>query len=124
MIYWKSEGYKVGEEVCIINMMGFYNPTEKHLTGKIIHSGAKILKVSIPFRDKEKILVFNGKRSCNGVVFGDYYLVYKTLEEYNKTVEKEKKTKELRNYISENLNKLSLDDLNKIKELIDCNNQK
>lgn len=120
MINWKSEGYKVGEEVCIVNRMGFYNPTEKHIVGKVVHSGTKILKVVVPFgENKEKTLVFNGKRSCNGVLFGDYYLVYKTIDEYNKVLDEKEKAENLRDYISKNLNNLSLNALEKIKDVVD-----
>lgn len=119
MVNWKKEGYQVGAEVCIVNKVGFCNPKEIFIKGKVVYAGTKRLKVLIPFGEKEKTLDFNGKRSVNGILFGDYYCVYKSKEEYDKLVADSEKAKELREYISDNLKKISLKDLEALKEVLD-----
>lgn len=120
MLNWKKNGYELGQEVCVVYKVGFYNPKEVFIVGKITYVGTKRLKVVIPFGDnKEKTLDFNGKRSVNGVLFGDYYMVYKTKEEYDEVVAHNEKAKELREYISNNVAKLTLSELEEIKSLMD-----
>lgn len=119
MVNWKKDGYKVGAEVCIVNKIGFYNPKEIFIKGKVTYVGTKRLKVLIPFGEKEKTLDFNGRRSVDGILFGDYYCVYKTEEEYKQIVADIEKAKELREYISDNLKNISLKDLEQIKEVLD-----
>lgn len=118
MLNWKKEGYKVGEEVCIVNNFGVYNQSSKIIEGIVVYTGTKRLKVSIKDGDKEKILDFNGRRSVNGLFFGDYYLVYKSKDEYEKLVQEKEEMEEARKYIKDNLDKLSLAQLTEIKSLI------
>ena len=119
MINWKLEGYKVGDEVCIINKVGIYTVKDKFIVGKVIHAGTKILKVTIPLGDKETVLIFNGRRSCNGVSFGDYYLVYKTIKEYKQVITEREKVENLKVYITRSLNDLPLHLLKEITDMID-----
>lgn len=119
MCNWKKEGYEVGKEVCIVNNFGIYNQSSKIIEGKIVYVGTKRLKVAIPFGDKEKILDFNGKRSVSGLLFGDYYFVYKDKEEYDKVIKEKEDIENARKYIKDNLNKLSLEKLNDIISIID-----
>lgn len=120
-INWKKEGFLVGEDVLIINVIGFYDTKKEFITGKVIYVGTKRLKVSIQELDKEKILDFNGKRSVNGCLFGNYYLVYKSKEEYEAIVAIEEETSKLIEHINSNIKNLSLSKLRKISKIIDSN---
>lgn len=119
MCNWRKEGYEVGKDVCVVNHFGVYSQSSKLIKGKVVYVGTKRLKVSIPFGDSEKILDFNGKRSVSGLLFGDYYLVYKNKEEYEKEVKEKEDIEKARTFIKDNLNKLSLEKLNEIISIMD-----
>ena len=120
MLNWKLEEYEAGDKVCIINKIGIYNTKEVIIEGEVIYSDDTLLKVVISFEeDSEKTLDFDDRRICNDSSFGNYYLVYKTIEEYNQTVIEKEKIENLKVYITRNLNDMPLDILKNIAELID-----
>ena len=119
MINWKKEGYIVGEKVLIVNKFGIYNQKENTIDGVVTYVGTKILKVSIYGTENERILTFNGRRNCSGVVFGDFYAVYKSKEDYDKEVLDKKEMENLTVYITRSLSELDLDTLINIKDNID-----
>ena len=125
MINWKKEGYVVGENVLIVNKFGLYNQRENFIDGVVTYVGTKILKVSILDNENERILTFNGRsltsngRKDNSVAFGDFYIVYKSREAYDKEVSDRKKRDNLKTYITRNLIELDLDTLVSIKDEID-----
>ena len=118
MINWKKEGYKVGEDVFIVDCFG-YKDKKNFLIGKVLYVGTKNMKVSIKDVNRERILLFNGSRVVKGVFWNNYYCVYKSKEEYEQILECDEKASELRKHISDNLKKLSLDQLEDIKKIID-----
>lgn len=117
---WKKEGYKVEDNVCIIGQSVGWTSREIKKSGKVIYVGTKILKVEIDRKDDEpRILTFNGKDYTKGEFFGNYYVLYKTEEDYDNMVKDRKKKILLQDNIIKNINKLSLLELEKIKEIID-----
>lgn len=119
MINWKKEGYILGENVLIVNKFGIYNQRQNLIDGVVTYVGTKVLKVSIYNNENEKILTFNGRKSCSGAVFGDFYVVYKSKEDYDKEVLDREEMENLKVYITRSLSELDLDTLINIKDNID-----
>lgn len=110
---WEKEGYKVGQEVFIVRKGMFTRDISYH-TGTISHIGIKKLVVYI---DSKMQLTFTDDRECAGA-WGDLYTFYNNKEEYEEELAKKKAKNDLIAEIRDNLNKLSMDKLNAILDII------
>lgn len=111
---WKKEGYEVGQTVFIVRKGMFTRDISYH-TGTISHVGTKKLVVDITPKIQ---LTFTDDRECTGDTWGNLYTFYNNKEEYEEELAKKKAKNELIADIKDNLNKLSMDKLNRILDII------
>lgn len=118
MVNWKKEGYSLDSEVFIVKHMGLSNE-KRFIKGKVVYIGTKNMNVSVVEGENERILKFNGSKHAKGSSFGFYYTIYNSEKEYAETVLREEKTAELKKYISDKVQFLSLNELEELKGIID-----
>lgn len=116
MVNWKKEGYQVGQKVFIRSFNGYANKEYPSKKGIVTYVGTKNLKVQMD----EIVYTFNNRRiSFNKYLSGQVYYAYKSKEEYEQIRLEEERSKELRSYIMDNLEKFSLKDLEYIKDFLE-----
>lgn len=115
---WKKEGYKVGQEVFLVRK-GMFTRDISYNTGTISHVGTKKMKINI---DSKIQLTFTDSKECVGYTWGNLYTFYDSKKEYLEEVDKTKAKNDLIAKIKDNLNKLNMDKLNKILDIIEEGN--
>lgn len=106
---WKRQEYKIGDIVCIVKK---YHYTHKNeiTDGEVIHAGTKLLKVKIGSR----IYTFKNTNYCKGAMYGVYYYVYKSKDEYENIIQEQVLRKELEDELIRLLPYISKEDLQDI----------
>lgn len=110
---WKQEGYQIGDEVCLENIMLYSGSTIED--ADIMYVGNKILKVKT---SNDKIIQFKDSKTASGHCFGFMYKIYKNREEYEQLIQTKKDKEILIDKISKKLDKLSLEKLQEIENII------
>lgn len=118
MSNWKKDGYKIGDEVFVVKVLGMSNDVTS-MTGTVTYVGTKKLKVEIKQKYKNSILEFDYKGIARGSSFGFYYYVYKSKEAYLNETKKDDYINELRNSLSKKINSLSLEQLEELESILD-----
>lgn len=113
---WKQEGYKVGQQACLVTEILFSEPRTKNVD--VIYVGTKILKV----QDGNRVIEFKGSRdsgkSRDAYLLGISYTLYKSEEEYQQYVKSKQEKQKLIHDIGSKLDGLSLDKLEEINKII------
>lgn len=113
-INWKKDNFIVGQKVFLIRHSMFVNEnTESH--GEVIYVGTKRLAVKI---GEKRTIVFNGQNySKDGcAMFGHYYSVYKSKDEYLSILKARKEKAALINSAENVLENMTNDELRELIE--------
>lgn len=114
---WKKEGFRIDDKVCIV--LEVLGRESKVLDATVTYVGTKKMKVVSDAR----VFEFIGSNRVRGALCGYIYYVYKNSEDYYSFKKNETLKHELCGYITNNIDCMSLEDLEYIKKYIDEKNE-